>query len=127
MRTGQSRSIIALVAAYAIALQALFSGFTVVAHATAAASTKVICTHDASPGGAGGSGGQTPVSPGDCPCGPACAMGGHGMPIAFIDRPSAAVTWTASRGEAIVRAAPAGVTVGEPQTSPHLPRAPPTA
>jgi hypothetical protein len=123
MRTRRGRSIIAIVAAYALALQALLSGWIVVVHAAAAASHGVICTHDA---GAGGSP-QKPAQDDACPCGPACAMAGHGLAYGLPDSPGIVVAWAPSNGNAVAAAEPAERSILDPKSGPHRPRAPPPA
>lgn len=66
------RQTIALVAAYAVALQALFLAFVPLAPALPAASFAALCSHD----GADGTG-HSPAH--DLPCAAMCAAVGHGV------------------------------------------------
>lgn len=66
------RRTVALIAAYAVALQALLSAFVPFDPSILAAPFAVLCSHDAA-GGAG-----HPAQP-DLPCAAACAALGHGI------------------------------------------------
>jgi hypothetical protein len=66
------RSTVALIAAYAIALQSLLSGMVPLAPSILAGTAAVLCTHDSADGT-----GQP--SPHQLPCAAMCAALGHGM------------------------------------------------
>ena len=109
------RRTIALVAAYAVALQTLLSAFVPAALATPFA---VLCSHDA-----GGGSGQPAQH--DLPCAALCAAMGHGIagPV------PAGVVVAMAVPQAITAVAPANEWV-PPQIAPthtHAPRGPPLA
>jgi hypothetical protein len=115
------RSIIGLIAAYAIAIQTLLSGGAVIAHIAAAAD--ICATH----GDTNGSSGQQHGLGGDCPCGPACIMAACDAPVGVIGTFEIAINWPAIPGATLKAAAlvlPATIyAVG----GSNLPRAPPVA
>jgi hypothetical protein len=116
-----NRSIIGLIAAYAIAIQTLLSGGAVIAHIAAAAD---ICATHAD---ANGSSGQQHGHGGDCPCGPACIMAACDAPVGVIGTSEITINWSAIPGPTLKAAAlvlPATIyAVG----GSNLPRAPPVA
>ncbi len=86
---------IAMIAAYAIALQALLSGGAIVAHAAAALQASTIC---ATNGGANDAGGEPIGHQTDCPCGPACTMAACDAPMGLADAGGITIIWAALRG-----------------------------
>lgn len=112
------RRTIALVAAYAVALQALLLAFTPMAPAVLAGPSAVLCSGDAT-------GGSGQPAKHDLPCAALCAAMGHGvagpLPLGFavaFGQPRAFMAaipveeWTLPR-------------IG--RTDPHAPRGPPVA
>jgi hypothetical protein len=116
-----NRSIIALIAAYAIAMQTLLSGGAIVSHAAAVAD--ICATH----GDANGSSGQQHGLGGDCLCGPACIIAACDAPVGVIGTSEIAINWPAIPSPTLKAAAlvlPATIyAVG----GSNLPRAPPVA
>jgi hypothetical protein len=112
--------IIAIIAAYAIALQALLAGAALVAHAAAAAQADGICVTNASTNSSGHPiGHQT-----DCPCGPACTMAACDTLVGLVESIGVAITWVALPGgklEPIL--SPLALTDADGRS--NLPRAPP--
>ena len=123
MQPSLRRSLIAIVASYAIALQALLSGWMVGTH-LATASLGVICAHHSDTGTPDGN--HAPGQDDCCPCGPACPMAGHGM-VGVIERPSVVVAWAAKQIAVIASIDQAPTTLPDRNAEAHLPRAPPTA
>ena len=66
------RRTVALVAAYAMALQMLFAAFVPLSLATTAGGSVVLCSHDAD--------GSGPPAQHDLPCAAMCAAVGQGIP-----------------------------------------------
>ena len=119
MDSGRSRRrTIALVAAYALALQGLFAAFVPVATDAVSGSFAVLCSHDA------GEGSGQPAQH-DLPCAAICAAMGHGIAGAVPPDVVAAVVTP----HAVAAAAPVNEWV-PPQIAPtdtHAPRGPPLA
>ncbi len=124
MRPRLSRSIIALVAAYAVAFQALLAGFIVVSHAAGGVAGQALCVHHA---GAANPDEQQPPGESGCPCGPACVMAGHAVATAVLARASTAIAWNPVRSEAVVASNLAPTPAPDPAPDSHPPRAPPPA
>lgn len=120
MESGQSRRrIVALVAAYAVALQALLSAFVPMAAAMPADPWAVLCSHD------GGEGrGQQPANH-DMPCAAMCAAMAQGVSgplppvVAAIASPPQTFAEIAAAGDGIH---PRIVWIDS-----HAPRGPPSA
>ena len=116
-----NRSIIGLIAAYAIAIQTLLSGGAVIAHIAAAAD--ICATHDE----VNRSSGQQHEHNSDCPYEPACIMAACDAPVGVIGTSEIAISWSAIPGptlKATARVEPATIyAVG----GSNLPRAPPVA
>lgn len=112
------RSTVALIAAYAVALQALLSGLIPVTPAVLANPFAVLCSHD----GAGGTGQPAPH---DLPCTAICAALGH----AVAGPLPPAVSIALASAEVIAAVVPDGDwTVSRRATrSPQLTRGPPLA
>ena len=119
MDSGRFRSrTVALIAAYAVAMQALLSAFVPVFSATSAAPFAVLCSHD----GADGSG--QPLQH-DLPCVAMCAALGHGVAgplppdiVVAVARPQAVLSLAPDSDWVPPRVAIRG---------PQSPRAPPLA
>ena len=118
MDSGLRRRVIALTAAYAVALQAFLGSFIAVGPAALAGASAVLCSHDA------GDGTGQPVSH-DLPCAAVCAAMGHG--IAGPVPPSVVIA--IAEPYAIAATAPASDWVPPqiPPTDTHAPRGPPLA
>jgi hypothetical protein len=110
------RRTVALIAAYAIALQALLSGL--VAPVPVTAPFAVLCTHDSSAGA-----GQ-PVQH-ELPCAAICAALGHG--IAGPLPPAIAVTMAAPTIIALAAPVIDWIAPRPVGRTPHIPRGPPLA
>ena len=111
---------VALIAAYAVAMQALLSAFLPVFSATSAAPFAVLCSHD----GAGADGSGQPLQH-DLPCTAMCAALAHGVAGPLPPDIVVAVT----RPQAVLAHAPVSDWV-PPRTAirgPQAPRAPPLA
>lgn len=119
MRTRASQSIVALIAAYAIGLQMLLSGWIVAARVTEGAFS-VICLHGGDPGG------RHPLGqPDSCPCGLACTMTAS---VLGLDAPlHVAHPWQPTGGEVIAAGDHFSWVVLDPAPTGHRPRAPPLA
>jgi hypothetical protein len=86
------QSIVALIAAYAIAIQTFLSGGIMVAHAAAASD---ICAIHNEVGGPA----EQPIGhENDCPCGPACTMAACDGPVGLVDSAGVAIIWSAVSG-----------------------------
>lgn len=112
------RRTIALVAAYAVALQALLTAFVPVAPAALTGQLAVLCAHDA------GDGSGQPARH-DVPCAALCAAMGHG--ISGPVPPAVVVAMVVPHG--VTAMAPVGEWVPPqiPPTDTHAPRGPPLA
>jgi hypothetical protein len=117
-----TRSIIATIAAYAIALQALLAGAALVAHAAAAAQADGICVTHASADSSDGHpiGHQT-----DCPCGPACTMAACDTLVGLVDSAGIAINWLALPGEKLEPNILSSLALVDAAGRSNLPRAPP--
>lgn len=109
------RGVVASMAAYAVALQALLSAFAPMALAAPADPLAVLCTHDTDGSGA-------PARHGH-PCAAICAAMGHGLKaltppvaMAIVVRPQALLGRATPADKAAPRLAPRG---------PQVPRGPP--
>ena len=112
------RRTIALVAAYALALQGLFAAFVPVATDAASGAFAVLCSHDVGDG-------SGPPAQHDLPCAAICAAMGHGITGAVPPDVVAAVVMP----RAVAQVAPVNEWV-PPQIAPtdaHAPRGPPLA
>jgi hypothetical protein len=84
-----NRSIIALIAAYAIAIQAFLSGSVMASHVAAAGD--LCATHSEANGSSGHPLGQD----NDCSCGPACTMAACDGVVGLVDGAGVAIVWSA--------------------------------
>ena len=112
------RRTIALAAAYAVALQALFLAFVPLAPALSADSFAVLCSHDSADGT-----GHSPAH--DLPCATMCAAMGHG-----VTGPLPPDTFSLAARFSIAQTAVAHAQWASPRvarTEPHAPRGPPLA
>jgi hypothetical protein len=86
------RSVVALIAAYAIAIQAFLSGGIMVVHAAAASDICAIHNDVGEPAG------QPIGHESDCPCGPACTMAACDGPVGLLRSAGIAIIWSAVSG-----------------------------
>ena len=120
-RRSINRSIVALIAAYAIAMQTLLSAGVMLSHAAAAAD---ICdAHN----DAGGSSGQPLGQGNDCPCGPACTMSACDAPVGVAADAAVAVVWPTMLGPTLETPSHAHRALMDAVYRSNLPRAPPVA
>jgi hypothetical protein len=117
-----TRSIIAVIAAYAIALQALLTGGAIVAHAAAAVQASDICAADSHTDNSAGDpiGHQT-----DCPCGAACTMAACDALLGLIDGAGITVIRAAVPGVKLEPNIRSRLALTEAAGRSNLPRAPP--
>jgi hypothetical protein len=112
--------LVALVAAYATALQVLFSAFSVAAPAgIAIAFHSAVC--------AAKDGRSLPIPSHDAACSLLCAMAAGGHPQGDPGRPAAVLAWLARNGGDISDFAVRSDLPEAPAGSPHRSRAPPSA
>jgi hypothetical protein len=117
-----TRSIIATIAAYAIALQALLAGAALVAHAAAAAQADGICVTSA---GTDSSASHPIGHQTDCPCGPACTMAACDTLVGLVDSVGVAITWLGLPGVKLEPNSLSPLALTDAAGRSNLPRAPP--
>jgi hypothetical protein len=119
-----TRSVVAIIAAYALALQALLSGTVLASHAAAAASAaEVICASDAGHGSTDHPLGHVE----DCQCGPACTMSAGDTPVGVVVDAGALIVWSATRASTLETPVRAQLASIDAAAGSHRPRAPPLA
>jgi hypothetical protein len=109
-----------MVAAYAIALQALLSGAVLASHAAAASAAEVICAEH----------GSTDHPLGhvdDCQCGPACTMSAGDTPVGVVVDIGAPIVWSGTSGSTLETPVRAQLATMDATAGSHRPRAPPLA
>jgi hypothetical protein len=112
------RRAVALVAAYAVALQVLLSAFVPVAPSVLTAASTILCSHDSADGT-----GQPARH--ELPCAAMCAAMGHG--VAGSLPPGNAVAAVSPRAVAAVASASDWVSPQIATSGPQAPRGPPLA
>ncbi len=113
------RRIVAIVAAYAVALQALLAAFVPAGPAALAGRFAVLCSHDAAADGTG------PPSQHDLPCAAACAAMGHG--VSGPAPPGVVVALVEPNTVPVAVPAADWVSPRSATTHTHAPRGPPLA